>query len=67
MELHTDRSVPYVAHTNGQVERLNQTIKNKLEILCHQDVSSWDRQVFHVVAQYNQVPHSDREGTLRIL
>ena len=25
-----DRSVPYVAHTNWQVARLNQSIKNKL-------------------------------------
>lgn len=57
-ELHTIARCHITAHTNGQVERLNQTIKNKLRVVCHWDVSGWDTQVFHVVAQYNRVPHS---------
>ena len=33
-----ERSVPYAPHTNGQVERLNQTLKNRLAIICHGDI-----------------------------
>ena len=54
-----DHSVPYAPHTNGQVERLNQTIKNQLAVVCHGDMTGWDRKVYGVVAQYNRVPHSE--------
>ena len=54
-----EHSVPYAPHTNGQVERLNQTLKNQLAIVCHGDMTSWDRRVFGVMAQYNQMLHSE--------
>jgi transposase InsO family protein len=54
-----DRSVPYAPHTNGAVERLNQTIRSRLAAACHEDQREWDKKLCGVVAQYNRVPHAE--------
>jgi transposase InsO family protein len=53
-----ENSIPYAAHTNGAVERLNQTIKEKLATVCHGRTSQWDKEIFSLIAQYNRTPHS---------
>ena len=54
-----DRSVPYAAHTNGAVERLNRTIKEKLAIVSHGNNRRWDHYIHNIIAQYNRMPHSE--------
>ena len=51
--------MPFVPHTNCQVERLNQTIKNQLAVVCHGDISSWDGKIFQIVTKYNRVQHAE--------
>ena len=52
-------SVPYVAATNGGVERFNQTLRSRLATVTHGDTRSWDRHLYTVVSQYNRTPHSE--------
>lgn len=54
-----DRSVPYAPHTNGCVERLNQTLRSRLATTCHRDTGNWDKKVYEIVAQYNRMPHAE--------
>jgi len=53
-----ETSVPYAPHTNGAVERLNQTIRTKLATVCHNRTKDWDKEIYFIVAQYNRTPHS---------
>ena len=54
-----ENSIPYAPHTNGAVERLNRTIKEKLAIVSHGESRRWDTHVHNVIAQYNRMPHSE--------
>ena len=52
-------SIPYRPQTNGAVERLNRTVKEKLATVCHRDTHHWDKEVYKVMAQYNRMPHRE--------
>ena len=52
-------SVPYRPQTNGAVERLNRTLKQKLATVCHGRTRYWDREIHQVMAQYNRMPHQE--------
>ena len=52
-------SVPYMASTNGAVERFNQTLRSRLATATDSDTSRWDKKLYEVVAQYNRTPHAD--------
>ena len=54
-----EHSVPYAPHTNGAVERLNRTLKEKLAAVCHGNERNWDEEIFGIIAQYNRTPHSE--------
>ena len=54
-----DKSVPFRPHTNGGIERFNQTLKNKLAMLCHERGVQWNKIVYEVAAQYNRMPHAE--------
>ena len=52
-------SVPYVAATNGGVERFNQTLRSRLAAVSHGDTRGWDKHLYSVVSQYNRTPHTE--------
>ena len=54
-----DKSVPFRPHTNHGIERFNQTLKNKLAVLCHERGVQWDKIVYEVVTQYKRMSHAD--------
>ena len=54
-----DFSLPYRPHTNGGVERFNQTLKNKLMLVSADRKREWDKVLYEVLAQYNRTVHSE--------
>lgn len=54
-----NQSIPYSPHTNVAVKRLNQTIRSQLAAACHGDQRDLDKKLLGVMAQFNQIPHSE--------
>jgi hypothetical protein len=49
---------PYYPSCNGQVERFNSTILDKLRRYVNEDQSDWDDSVAAITLAYNETPHS---------
>ena len=54
-----ERSVAFRPHTNGAVERLNKTLKDKLATTCEEKQEQWDKWIYFTIAQYNRTPHAE--------
>ena len=54
-----DWSIPYRPHTNGGVERFNQTLKQKLMLVSADLKTERDKVLHEVVAQYNHTSHGE--------
>ena len=54
-----DYSVPFLPHSNGGVERFNQTLKQRLMLTSAKRKVDWDQVLHVVVAQYNRTIHDD--------
>ena len=52
------RTSPYHPQTNGQTERMNQTIINMLKILAERNKSNWKDHIQKLVHAYNCTTHS---------
>ncbi len=51
-------STPYRPEENGQVERSNQTFKEKLFAVAGDDINNWDKHLKTAVRVYNEATHS---------
>ena len=54
-----ERTIPFRPHTNGGVERINRTIKERLAIVSDERAVSRDKIVYEVVSQYNRTLHAE--------
>ncbi|CAF1211156.1 unnamed protein product [Didymodactylos carnosus] len=57
------RSTPYHPQTNGNVERLNATLKDTIAALSNAKRTDWDQQVSKVIAAYNSTTHATTKIT----
>ena len=52
-------SIPYHPQSNGMVERLNKTLKDRLAATLDGDYRNWDQAIYKVLVQYNRTEHRE--------
>ena len=57
------RTIPYLPHTNGRVERLNRTLQLMLSTACAESGGSWLKELPGVLTLYNHSKHAQTGKT----